>query len=235
MARFASCLVALIAVVATGCGGSESAGPPNTTDCAALLVWNDLTYQGIQVDEPRPLGRRLGTVVVPRCGPQPERQVAIRRIEGVHPSIAVVAPGPSGTYPDSSLVWVGPGYLLSSPVHPLHEDTRAVVGSWGATAGYRCRAPRTVHGRAVETPAALSGYIRIAVDDPTFEAFLSRDDVDRIVNLDRDTAVRGLTRHGVPYVEAGDEFELTAGQCEGREDEPGLAGLQLLVATKLSR
>jgi hypothetical protein len=232
MARFA--WLALAAVVASGCGTSDSAGPSSMADCAALLVWNGVTYEGIQVDEPRPLGRRLGTAVVPRCGPEPRREVGIRRIEGVHPSIAVVAPGPSGGYPDSSLVWVGPGYLLSSPVHPLHEDTRAAVGGWDATARYRCETPRTVHARAQATPAALSGYLQVAVDDPILEAFLAREDIDRIVNLDRRTVVKGLTRHGVPYVEVGDEFDLAVRDCVGREDEPGLAGLRRLVATKLT-
>jgi hypothetical protein len=231
MTRFAW-LVVFLVVVAAGCGGS---GYSNTPDCLALLAWNGVKYEGVQIDEPRTLGRRLGTAVIPECGPEPERRVAIRRIKGIHPSIAVVAPGPSGTHPDSMIVWVGPGYLLSSPIHPLHEDTRTAVGSRDATAGFQCETPRTVRGRALETPAAASGYLRVAVDDPVLEAFLMRDDVDRIVNLDRETAVRGLTRHGVPYVEVGDEFELTASECEGREDESGLVGLQLLVATKLSR
>jgi hypothetical protein len=231
MARLAW-LVVLAAAVVAGCGGTKSANLP---DCAALLVWNGVPYEGIQLDEPRRLGRRLGSAVIPECGPEPEREVAIRRIQGVHPSIAVVAPGPSGTYPDSLIVWVGPGYLLPSPVHPLHDDTQAAVGGWDATAGYRCEPPRTVRGRAEETPAALGGYLKVAVDDPALRAFLTENDVDGLVNLDRRTAVMDLARHGVPYVEAGDKLEFTVRECVGREDEPGLAGLRRLVATKLSR
>jgi hypothetical protein len=224
MARFVW-LAVLTAVLVSGCGAGDNSLMP---DCEARLLWNGTLYEGIQIDEPRPLGGRLGEAVIPRCGPVPKRSVQVRDITGVHPSIAVNAAR------DASLVWLGPGYLLASPAHPLHEATRAAVGRWDATEGYRCDEPRTVRGRAEERPTAVSGYVRVSVDDAALDVFLARRDIDRIVNLDRRTIVKGLMRHGVPYVEAGDEFDLTVRKCVGRESEESVAGLERIVATKLT-
>ena len=53
--------------------------------------------------------------------------------------------------------------------------------------------------------------------------------------VEADTAVSGLDRHGVPYVEGGDEVLLVLRPCDGDESTPGLAGLRLLIADSIER
>lgn len=205
-----------------------------TPDCVGALVWEGVTYEAADVAEPPPLGKRLGKALIPIVRCEPKRKVNISEIEGIHPSIALVAPGPEGAHPDSDLVWLGPGYLAPSPLHPLHEELRVALGDWeNAEAGYRCQGPRVLPAQAKERPAASQGFVRVSSDDPTFGAFLEREDVDGIVNLDANTVVMGFRRHGVPFIDTGDEFELTVRKCEGKESVPGMAGLQRLVVKQL--
>jgi hypothetical protein len=234
MVRFAICLAAA-AGAAAGCAGGQTSAPEvHGGDCAALLVWNGVTYEGAEVAQPPAVGKRLGKAVIPECGPtDPEREVDVAEIEGIHPSVALVAPGPEGTYPDSDLVWLGPGYLTPSRLHPLHEEIRAAWGGWNQESGFRCGRSRVFRARARDTPAASQGFLRVTVDDEALRAFLMRDDVDGIVNLDAQTVIVGFRRHGVPFIKAGNEFELTVRECEGKEDEPGLAGLRRLVVKQL--
>jgi hypothetical protein len=231
MVRRFSCL-AVFALAAAACGGAQTAAPEMQPDCAALLVWNGVTYRGVDVGRPLALGRRLGTALIPACG-EKEREVPVAAIDGIHPSIALVAPGRKDTYPDSTLVWLGPGYLTTSPLHPLHEEIRAAWGDSNAESGFRCESPRVFRARARERPAASEGFLHVTVDDESLQAFLTREDVDGIVTLDTNTTIVGFRRHGVPFIDAGDEFELTVRECEGREDEPGLAGLRRLMVKRL--
>jgi hypothetical protein len=228
-------VAALVAAATAGCAGDQSAndGAPQN-DCGALLVWRGVTYEGAEAASPPALGKRLGKAVLPRCGASdPKNKVVVVRIEGIHPSVALVAPGPEGTYPNSDLLWLGPGYLTPSPLHPLHEEIRAAWGDWHEEAAFHCTAPRVFRARARETPAASEGFLRVTARDRGVRAFLIRDDVDGIVTVDEHTVVVGFRRHGIPFVGAGDKFELTVRECEGKKEEPGFAGLRRLLVTRL--
>jgi hypothetical protein len=154
--------------------------------------------------------------------------VDVAAIRGVAPPVALVSPA----Y-DRDLVWLGSGYLASSPQHPLHDVVEHAVGGWDAERGFRCKAPITLTAQARRTPGALDGYVEVSAAEAEWETFLMEGDVRGIVSLDDDMVVTDLRRHDIPFVRTGDVFELTISECEGRETEPGLAGLRLLVVREM--
>lgn len=233
-------LVAAALVVATaGCDRLESAAdtrtePAPSLDCAYPLLWKDARYEpGIDLPASSRLGPEIGAGVVLGCGSEemgyyPDEDVEVRRIEGVDPSIAVAARIESA---DRPFVWLAPGYLVESSRHPLHA---AIANSWGLDAheGFTCGRSRATQARALATP--LPGQpLKVEADDPEVEALLTAPGAHRLVMVEADTAVSGLDRHGVPYVERGDEVLLVLRPCDGDEKTPGLAGLRLLIAASI--
>jgi hypothetical protein len=67
------------------------------------------------------------------------------------------------------------------------------------------------------------------------ESLLVAPGNQRLVLIQAETAISGLERHGIPYIERGDEFVLVLRACDGNEREPGLAGIRLLIADRLVR
>jgi hypothetical protein len=239
-ARTAAALAAvLIVTAATGCDRLESvdgtpAEPAPSLDCAYPLLWNGVRYEaGIDLPASSTLGLQIGPGVVLGCGSEelgyfPDEDVDVRRIEGIAPSIAVAALLKDASRP---LVWLAPGYLVESPRHPLHA---AVAKSWGLDGreGFTCGASQTTNARALSTPDP-GQPLQVEADDPEVEALLNEPGTQRLVSVGADTAITGLQRHGVPYVERGDEFVLAVRACDGDENRPGLAGLRLLIADRI--
>lgn len=212
-------LAMVIGVVAlAGCGGGsravEEADPDDpglaagggSASCVALLEWQDATYWGGQTGEVE-LGESLGEATEPGCADtggaeSPEREVEVFAIEGVDPAIAFAA------RPD--FVFLAAGYVLESPTHPLHE---LVYGREGPPAPpeKRCGNPATAEATAVESAAygLIFRVTNVAGGDAVF-----RQTGEREVVFDAETAFRGLERNGVPYVAAGERFELRARPCK---------------------
>jgi hypothetical protein len=233
MTRLALALLAVAALA--GCSGDDRAADEIVHgDCAAALVWKGATYSGAELARPVATERRLADGAIPACTPDPERAVAVAAIRGIHPEVAVSTPGPAETYPDGNLVWLGPGYLATSPLHPLHDEIRVAGSELQALDRdeWKCGRERVLRVRARERPGAVDGFVRIAAD-PETEAFVRAGDVDSLVNLETTTRIVGLRRHGVPYIGTGTRLLVTARECIGNEDVPGLAGLRLVVATEV--
>ena len=232
-------VVGVMVVAAVGCAEKETAGgtptePAANLDCAYPLLWNEVRYvPGIDLPASSRLGPDIGSGVVLGCGSEemgyyPDEDVRVRRIEGVDPSIAVAALIKDAARP---IVWLGHGYLVESPRHPLHS---AIAASWGLDGheGFTCGEGRTTTARALSTPAP-GQPLEVGADDPEVEALLTASGTQSLVSIDEETAISGLERHGVPYVERGDEFVLAVRPCDGDENQPGLAGLRLLIADSI--
>lgn len=229
-----ACLVAL-ALGLVGCGDQQVQRSQVDVDCLARLKWKGLTYEGVAVRNRLPEARRLGEGILPACQPEPARTVAVAGIRDVDPSIAVVLAASPQAH-ESDEVWLGPGYLAQSPLHPLQDEMRAAE-SWRPTTyreeQWHCQAPRLLRVRVRERPAATSGQIRVTADKKT-AAFIRGDDVDTYLVIEPRTAFVGLSRHDVPFIDAGIELGATVRECLGDEDDPGLRGLRLIVAARLS-
>jgi hypothetical protein len=232
-------VIGAMVVAAVGCAEQETAGgtptePAATLDCAYPLLWNEVRYEaGIDLPASSRLGPDMGPGVVLGCGSQelgyyPDEDVRVREIEGVHPSVAVAAQIKGA---DRPIVWLGHGYLVESPRHPLQAAIAKSSGLDGHE-GFTCSESRTTTARVLSTPAPGES-LKIRADDPQVEALLTAPGTHRLVSIEADTAVSGLERHGVPYVERGDELVLVVRVCDGGENEPGLAGLRLLIADRL--
>jgi hypothetical protein len=232
-------VVLAIMVGAAGCARQETAGstptePDASLDCAYPLLWNEVRYEpGIDLPSSSRLGPDLGSGVVLGCGSEetgyyPDENVRVRRIEGIDPSVAIAARTKDA---DRPIIWLGHGYLVESPRHPLHS---AIAISWGLDGheGFTCGTSRTTTARVLSTPAP-GQPLEVEADDPEVEALLTEPGTQRLVSVEADTVVSGLERHGAPYVERGDEFVLALRPCDGNENEPGLAGLRLLIADSI--
>jgi hypothetical protein len=213
-----------------GCAGGERAGVE--PDCAAHLNWKEVTYEGIVSKPPPEPGRRLGEAAVPACGTgSQDRVVDVLAIRGVDPSVAIVSPGPTNSYPGSDLVFLGPGYLASSPKHAFHEAVEPAVGGWDADRGYVCGVTKKLTAGVHRTPLPLQGYLEVTADDEAVRDFLTEEGVRGIVSLDDDTSIIGLERNGIPFVEVGETVELEVSECEGSES--GSEGLRRLIVREL--
>jgi hypothetical protein len=229
-------VVGVMVVAGAGCARQETdAGTPTepaaNLDCAYPLVWNEVHYEaGIDLPASSRLGPDIGPGVVLGCGSEemgyyPDEDVRVRRIDGIDPAVAVAAQIKNA---DRPVVWLGHGYLLESPRHPLYAALATSLGVDGHE-GFTCGGSLTTTARALSTPAP-GQPLEIEADDPEVEALLNEPGTQRLVSIEADTAISGLERHGVPYVEQGDEFVLAVRACDGDENEPGLAGIRLLIA-----
>jgi hypothetical protein len=229
-------LLCVTVLLAAGCGGSRAAGEPAPNlDCPFPLIWNEVRYEaGIELPKTSELGPRLGRGVVRGCGSEklgyyPDEAVEVRSVEGIDPAVAVAA---STKDSFESFVWLAPGYLVETPRHPLHA---AIAKAWGLEGheGFVCGGGLMTEARALSTPAP-GQPLEVEADDHEVELLLVAPGTQRLVSIEADTAISGLERHGVPYVKRGDEFVLVLRACDGNENEPGLAGIRLLIADRLS-
>jgi hypothetical protein len=234
----AGAVVFLTIVGLAACGGEEEAGRPTTAalDCAYPLVWDGATYDpGLDLPPNHEVGPSLGTGVVLGCGDIstgiiPDERVDVSRVEGMNPAVAVAATPEGSTEP---LVWLGRGYLLEDRRHPLHDAAKKSGLVESPRADFTCGPPLETRARSLSTPRP-NVPLEVQAEDPDVESLLTEPGTQRVVSLTADTVISGLERHGVPYVERGDEFTLVLRACEGNSGEPGVAGLRLLYADRLT-
>ncbi len=231
-------LILLPLAALAGCGGGTTSDPAARPepDCAYPLVWDGATYDpGLDLPASSELGPSLGTGTVLGCGDPgaggiPDERVRVRSIDGIHPEVAVAVTLEGDTQP---IVWLAPGYVIESPEHPLHGAAAQALGIGARPDGYTCGPALETRARALSTPRQ-NEPLQVRADDPSVESLLTEPGTQRIVSLAADTTISRLERHGVPYVERGDEFTLVVRACDGDEDDPGIAGLRLLVADSVA-
>ena len=171
-----------------------AAGPAHATVCVPTLTWRGVLYDGgFWYRGGVSLGSRVGTGLVPDCPspgqpPQPPTPVALLRVDGVRPAIAVAARHDRGVY-------LAEGYVIQSRLHPLHRN---VYGrhSPNERRGWSCGAVFRRTGRVTGPPPNVVrvGRAHYFIDAGTH--FSGR-----------------LTRHGVPYLGHGTRVTLTATRC----------------------
>ncbi len=195
-------------------------------DCLAQIEWNGKIYDAAEPGQAFESAGKLEDGSIP-C-PSGSGSIEVAALEGIDPAVGVITPVARQAESAGSTTWAGPGYLLISPKHPLHVE----IGM-DRDAGFDCGSERTMQVRVETTPLAADDYLVVRSDDPEDDALLAAEGRMRIVSLEPETTYEGIDRHGVPYVEDGDELELTYRICDGKKDEPGLVGLQLLVVSEV--
>ncbi len=222
--RFVIAVLAVLPLLAA-CSDPELEG-----DCVERLFWKGREYDGLRSKvEPGPLVGRAASFA---CG-EHLGTVALRRVPGVRPSIAVVV-SPRG---QRSYVGLGAGYLIESPAHPFHDE---MVGSmWNEPDRYdlqRCGPPRDVPARALRTPLPIERPLQVAALRAKDRRYVTGRGVQGILTMDARTEIADrLDRLGVPYVEAGDHVRLRLRACRfTRQAEPGLRGLAQLNVVRVA-
>ena len=128
-------LALLGSVLLSACSGGTRSHAD--AECAALLDWNGVRYQGAGFRLPPELGERLGEGTYPGCddggGPVSEQDVQVFAVEGVDPAVAVATE-------DSHGVWLAPAYSGPGVSYPP-ELERVLLGP-----ACEARAPFVVEG-----------------------------------------------------------------------------------------
>jgi hypothetical protein len=230
--RASLCSFALTGLLAAGCGGG---GVPQAFegDCVARVTWRGVDYAsaGSRFKAPVAFGPRIGDAAIRACPDDPVLPVSALSIRGVSLEVAIGLEGKE--WPRS--LWLAAGYIGESPRHPLH---RAIYGSDhepDETAGFRCEAPRALRARVAGAPQYQRDPLHVVARHARDTPFLTDGNADGLVTLDAHTRIAGLTRHGVPYVEAGDRVRLVIRACRAIRELPDAIGDRLLIADRLGR
>jgi hypothetical protein len=228
--RVAAC--SLLALAAAGCDVGNPA--MNDGDCAAHFTWNGVEYGGVANASVEDLGDgTIGPSVVRGCPNDPPLDVTVHRVRGVDPSVAVGVA--YDTEPGHMTIWGHPGYVIESPLHPLHRAAYRTDDRPAATRiGYRCDEPRRFRVRvvAVQWPGGIPMKVRpLRKAD---RAYLLGDGMAGDVNLYAGSDLRVERRHGIPFVAIGDRGTVVLRDCVGtREAGPGFEGLRTFVVDEL--
>jgi hypothetical protein len=169
------------------------------TSCEPRLTWRGALYIGGFNARGVDFGSRVGTGLVPDCAdtggePEPPTPIALLRVAGVRPAIAV------GTKPDRAL-YLAEGFVIESPRHPLHRKLFR-RGSPNETRGWTCRPAFARVGR-IRTPPPFSVSIAFRRSGRTAQVF-----VDARTQFDD-----RLSRFGVPYLAVGTRVRATLTRC----------------------
>src|SRR5919109_3664287 len=141
----------VIALTALLCGCGLVIGPASAS-CAFFIEWNGVPYDAENFHQTIPVDASLGKATVPPCdddgsaGCQHDEgdEIAISRVSGVDPHIAVAGAGE---------VFLARGFFPQLPDHPLHEAAFGSVRRPNEQAGWRCGAPMTdLVGPVIPTP-----------------------------------------------------------------------------------
>jgi hypothetical protein len=225
-------ICALTGLLASGCGGAGER-PRFEGDCMARVTWRgvDFASAGSRFKAPVAFGPRIGKAAIRACPGDPVLPVRAMSIRGVAPDVAIGLEG--NEWPRS--LWLAAGYIGESPRHPLH---RAIYGSDrepDATAGYRCEASRSLRARVAGAPQYQREPLHVIARHARDTPFLTGGDADGLVALDAHTRIDGLTRHGIPYVHAGERVRLVVRACRAIHEHPDARGDRLLVVDRLGR
>jgi hypothetical protein len=169
------------------------------TSCIPTLTWRGTLYSGGFGPRGVDFGSRIGTGYVPDCPgpgeePRPPEPVALLRVAGVRPSIAVGARHDRGLY-------LAAGFFIESPRHPLHR-TIFRRGSPNETRGWSCGQAFRRTGRVTSAPPL---NLRVRYRGTRREGHFFVDAQTRFAPA--------LTRFGVPFLATGTRVRLTAVRC----------------------
>jgi Family of unknown function (DUF6281) len=209
----------------TTANGGTSSGGSSAASCAAVVEWEGTTYYGTGgLPKAISLAGPLGEGTVPSCGdtapgsPSPARSVALARVAGLPPEMAIAVAGETDT------LYVAPQFFPQIPGTALHDliygpnrdvpDER--VGEEGCPVSTRA----TIDGTVVS-----SGFGTLRVDAADPDAELPGD--NPIFTYARTT----ITREGAstPYAEPGDSVQASVLVCRNPDDPHYLT----LVATRV--
>jgi hypothetical protein len=193
--------VVTAALVLTGVLATAALGD----SCEEAVEWSGTRYVSVGTKSPQPgRGALLGEGAIPDCGvggrcAPPGETVAVFRVAGVDPAVAVAA---------RDSVFLAPGTFPALPDHPLHG---AVFGS-PARPSYRelCGAPFRFSGEVTQASFTL----RVDPAEPAPEQ-LEQDDGQVWVEFDADTVVAGFDRDGIATIDVGTPVDVTARVCAG--------------------
>jgi hypothetical protein len=179
------------AAVVGGCslgGGGETGATPS---CASAVRWNGDVYFGNDLRMPR--AARVGTGVTPPCrsGDDP-RRVALHRLRGVDPTVAVAVAG------DDDTVFLAEGFLPQLASHPVHDAIERRSGP--LLAPRRCSREFAESG----TVTAVSPLL------------LRSRRGEAAISLHARTRVTGFLRAGQPYLQRGDRITVRGRVCAER-------------------
>ena len=155
---------------------------------AAAVKWNGDIYVGNALKMPRTA--RVGTGVIPPCEPgDAARRVALHRLRGVDPSVAVAVAG------DDDSVFLAEGFLPQLESHPVHDAIERRSGPLPAPR--RCRGEFAAAGTVTSVQPLLLRSRRGEV----------------AISLHGRTRVTGFLRAGEPYLQAGDRITVRGRVC----------------------
>lgn len=140
-----------------------------------------------------PRAARVGTGVIPPCrsGDAP-RRVALHRLRGVNPSVAVAVAG------DDDTVFLAEGFLPQLASHPVHD---AIQRRSGPLPG-----PRRC-SRGFATTGTVTAVQPLLLRSQGGEVAIS---------LHARTRVTGFLRAGEPYLQVGDRITVSGRVCAER-------------------
>jgi len=216
--------------------GSEKTRPPSTTSggtssgarsaasCAAVVEWNGTTYYGMgELLKAISLAGPLGEGTVPSCqdtvpgSPSPAQSVALARVAGVPPEMAVAVARETGT------LYVAPQFFPQIPGTALHDliyGHRDVPNERVGNEGCPRSSTATIDGTVVSSGF---GTLRVDAADPGAE--LPGDNpifTDAATKITREDA-------STPYAEPGDSVRASVLVCRNPDDPHYLK----LVATRV--
>lgn len=213
-------LAALLAAVAVaGCASGEAR---TDADCAALLDWNGVRYQGAGTRGPAELGERLGEGSLPGCddggGPVEDEAVEVFAVAGVAPEIAVAVPGHDAVYlaPD----YAGPGAEYPEALEPVLlgppcSEPEPFVLTGELVGGDRRRLTLTVEGSGTYGGLDLTFLV-------TPDAVVPSVSLDRYAAFDRFRVLVRCRKADLPnrtYLAEEVSFVANGNRC-GRYSEP---------------
>lgn len=181
------------AALAGGCGllGGSAREAARSSSCGSAVQWNGNIYFGNALAMPH--GPRAGTGTIPPCesGDKP-RRVALNRLRGVNPSVALAVAG------DHDSVFLAEGFFPELASHPVHEAIRRRSGPLLRPQRCRSRFERTGTVTAVRP------------------LYLRSSNGTTAVSLYADTRITGFLRAGEPYLRAGDRIIVRGRVCAER-------------------
>jgi hypothetical protein len=209
---------------ATTASGGTSSGATRAASCAAVVEWNGTTYYGTgRLPRPISLAGPLGEGTVPSCqdtvpgSPSPARSVALARVAGVPPEMAVSVAREAGT------LYVAPQFFPQIPGTALHDliyGHRDVPNERVGIEGCPTSTTATIHGTVVSSGL---GNLRVDASDPDAEL-----PGDNPIFTDAATKVT-CEDASTPYAEPGDSVRASVLVCRNPDDPRYLK----LVATRV--
>ena len=197
--------IAGLVAIASLLGAPSGSSATSCTDQASLLakgaVYRDTEASGRGLSLARTMRARLD-----KCSFKESKRVAASVIDGVNRRVALVAK----TAPKRSRIFSADGFLPQLPTHPLH-DTIYRKRQVPRPDGCKQRTYRVI-ARVQTTPDFES---LLALEVVRSEAgFKGVDEEEAVGAILSTTKVRGLRRHGVPYIGRGAWLVLGMSNCE---------------------